>query len=130
MKALVGAFNQEKALVGAFSVIVLIVQPVVEPMDRFAALFLLLAGHAEHKFSCVVQGQEHLHVSGEQPGDSADGVSARLPQREDPARHAQVSCDWWRAGHVTPVLISDWSSPAASTTPSAATAASSSSSTG
>ena len=35
MKALVVAFNQEKALVGAFSVIV---QPVVEPMDRFAAL--------------------------------------------------------------------------------------------
>ena len=35
MKALVGAFNQEKALVGAFSVIV---QLVVEPMDRFAAL--------------------------------------------------------------------------------------------
>ena len=35
MKALVGAFNQEKALVGAFSVIL---QPVVEPMDRFAAL--------------------------------------------------------------------------------------------
>ena len=35
MKALVGAFYQEKALVGAFSVIV---QPVVEPMDRFAAL--------------------------------------------------------------------------------------------
>ena len=35
MKALVGAFNQEKALVGAFSVIV---QPVVDPMDRFTAL--------------------------------------------------------------------------------------------
>ena len=35
MKALVGAFNQEKALVGACSVIV---QPVVEPMDRFTAL--------------------------------------------------------------------------------------------
>ena len=34
MKALVGAFNQEKALVGAFSVIV---QPIVEPMDRFTA---------------------------------------------------------------------------------------------
>ena len=32
---LVGAFNQEKALEGAFSVIV---QPVVELMDRFAAL--------------------------------------------------------------------------------------------
>ena len=39
MKALVGAFNQEKALVGAFSVIV---QPVVEPIDRFAALPLPL----------------------------------------------------------------------------------------
>ena len=36
MKALVGAFNQEKALVGAFSVIV---QLVVELMDRFTALF-------------------------------------------------------------------------------------------
>ena len=31
----IGAFNQEKALVGAFSVIV---QQVVEPMDRFTAL--------------------------------------------------------------------------------------------
>ena len=31
----VNAFNQEKALAGAFSVIV---QPVVEPMDGFAAL--------------------------------------------------------------------------------------------
>ena len=35
MKAVVAAFNQEKALVGAFSVIV---QPVGEPMDRFTAL--------------------------------------------------------------------------------------------
>ena len=36
MKALVGAFNQEKALVGAFSVIV---QPVVESMENYTALF-------------------------------------------------------------------------------------------
>ena len=36
MKALVGAFNQEKALVGAFSVIV---KPVVEPMEHHTALF-------------------------------------------------------------------------------------------
>ena len=36
VKAVVAAFNQEKALVGAFSVFV---QPVVEPMDRFAALY-------------------------------------------------------------------------------------------
>ena len=35
MKALVGAFNQEKALVGAFSVIV---QAVVEPMEHYTAL--------------------------------------------------------------------------------------------
>ena len=40
MKAVVAAFNQEKALVGAFSVIV---QPVVEPMDRFTALMRSLA---------------------------------------------------------------------------------------
>ena len=33
VKALVGAFNQEKALVGAFSVI-------VQPINRFAELFL------------------------------------------------------------------------------------------
>ena len=37
VKAVVAAFNQEKALVGAFSVIV---QPVVELMDRFTALVL------------------------------------------------------------------------------------------
>ena len=35
MKAVVAAFNQEKALVGAFSVIV---QPVVEPMENYTAL--------------------------------------------------------------------------------------------
>ena len=37
MKALVGAFNQEKALVMAFSVIV---QLVVEPMEHYTALIL------------------------------------------------------------------------------------------
>ena len=41
VKALVGAFNQEKALVGAFSVIV---QPVVEPMEHYTALILLACG--------------------------------------------------------------------------------------
>ena len=39
MKALVGAFNQEKALVGAFSVIV---QPVVEPMELYTALLVIM----------------------------------------------------------------------------------------
>ena len=37
MKAVVAAFNQEKALVGAFSVIV---QPVVEPMEHYTALII------------------------------------------------------------------------------------------
>ena len=38
MKALVVAFNQEKALVGAFSVIV---QSVVEPMNQYTALIYI-----------------------------------------------------------------------------------------
>ena len=43
MKALVGAFNQEKALVGAFSVIV---QPVVEPIEHYTALTLAVPSAA------------------------------------------------------------------------------------
>ena len=39
MKALVGAFNLENALVGAFTVIV---QPVVEPMEHYTALVLVM----------------------------------------------------------------------------------------
>ena len=55
---LVGAFNQEKALVGAFSVIV---QPVVEPMDSFTALPATIKGgdrgraHAAHRANIVLQ---------------------------------------------------------------------------
>ena len=45
VKALVGAFNQEKALVGALS---MIVQPVVEPMDRFAALVDTITDTTSH----------------------------------------------------------------------------------
>ena len=43
MKALVCTFNQEKALVWAFSVIV---QPVVEPMEHYTALVSTL--HSPH----------------------------------------------------------------------------------
>ena len=50
MKALVGAFNQEKALVGAFSVIV---QPVLEPMDRFTALAMNLIDHVINEHSLM-----------------------------------------------------------------------------
>ena len=51
MKAVVAAFNQEKALVGAFSVIV---QPVVEPMNRFAALVRMVTSHREPGTGCLV----------------------------------------------------------------------------
>ena len=47
MKVLVGAFNQEKALVGAFSVIV---QPVVEPMEHYTALTQEEGGEGEDNF--------------------------------------------------------------------------------
>ena len=55
MKALVGAFNQEKAQVGAFSVIV---QPVVEPMDQFAALNNLYSPGTAHCRNGYIDGQD------------------------------------------------------------------------
>ena len=61
MKALVGSFNQEKALVGAFSVIV---QPVVEPMDSFTALVSILARQP-------IRGQYYLAL--------AEGLEAAGP---------------------------------------------------
>ena len=54
MKALVGPFNQEKALVGAFSVIV---QPVVEPMEHYTALVI--------EVSSGVAPAEPVHIGGE-----------------------------------------------------------------
>ena len=58
MKALVGAFNQEKALVGAFSVIV---QPVVELMEHYTALVL----EARHDPAVLVL---HASVGQQQAG--------------------------------------------------------------
>ena len=63
MKALVGAFNQEKALVGAFSVIV---QPVVEPMEHCTAL---------------VPGDGEGRHGGEGAGAGAEGPRPRGPGR-------------------------------------------------
>ena len=62
MKALVGTFNQEKALVGAlvgaFSVIV---QLVVEPMDQFAALDEVhTPALAELRLAAALAAQGHL----------------------------------------------------------------------
>ena len=62
MKALVGAFNQEKALVGAFSVIV---QPVVELMDRFTALLRNLHSTVtDSVLMCVNQNVVELDLGG------------------------------------------------------------------
>ena len=47
MTALVGAFNQEKALVGAFSVIG---DCTTSPINRFAALEYLLDANSESHF--------------------------------------------------------------------------------
>ena len=53
MKAVVAAFNQEKALVGAFSVIV---QPVVEPMEHYTALLVTEGGGAPLDGRCYSVG--------------------------------------------------------------------------
>ena len=69
MKALVGAFNQEKALVGAFSVII---QPVVEPMDRFTALifsclhFIFILHYLPHL--ALAEAELAVHVAVEWRG--------------------------------------------------------------
>ena len=62
MKALVGAFNQEKALVGAFSVIV---QLVVEPMDSVTALFTIFIpewGSSADDFRLLPDGGGHIQT--------------------------------------------------------------------
>ena len=58
MKVLVGAFNQEKALVGSFSVNV---QPVVEPMDRFAAQVIIFIWR---KLEYITLAWDHIMTVG------------------------------------------------------------------
>ena len=65
MKAVVAAFNQEKALVGAFSVIV---QPVVEPMEHYTAL--ITAHLVDLALAAVLRGDLVLAAA---PDVSAEG---------------------------------------------------------
>ena len=69
MKAVGAAFNQEKALVGAFSVIV---QPVVDPMDRFTALMERM----KYCSGCGGDGDlEQEHTSGYQKMESKQNIA-------------------------------------------------------
>ena len=69
MKAVVAAFNQEKTLVGAFSVIL---QTLVEPMDRFTTL-LLIPGSASNRV-----GQCLEYASCYMAGGYGDGSCAEV----------------------------------------------------
>ena len=74
VKALVGAFNQEKALVGAFSVIV---QPVVEPMEHYTALILRITAE---------WGQWQWQLGGGSPRPQEDPDAKRLGARLQPGQ--------------------------------------------
>ena len=79
MKALVGAFNQEKALVGAFSVIV---QSVVEPMEYYTAL--LQGEHpagAGGRGRAGGQGEPRLHPAAGQRELGRDPVPSQAGHR-------------------------------------------------
>ena len=79
MKALVGAFNQEKALVGAFSVIV---QPVVEPMEHNTTLitsFVFQAGTVEAEgLNLTIETLRQRDDSRLDTGDLAQGLVKKV----------------------------------------------------
>ena len=45
-----------------------------------------------------------------QPPPALPRIAPRRLQLPPSFAQDEVSCDWWRAGHVTPELPSDWSS--------------------
>ena len=94
MKALVGAFNQEKALVGAFSVIV---QPVVELMDRFAALLVTVrSGAAAAGGSCQLATAPRSQLTHSDPWSAVRSQEAEFPRsfliQQQPVSHRGRGC--------------------------------------
>ena len=71
MKALVGAFNQEKALVGVFSVIV---KPIVEPMDRLQH-YIIVTLHDLHEAGDDHERGRLRHVLAVAQAARVDGVA-------------------------------------------------------
>ena len=77
MKALVGAFNQEKALVGAFSVIV---HPVVEPMEHYTALIWSVQERCCPPGGWCPAGPAPAETSGCRPADTDLHLTLSLPR--------------------------------------------------
>ena len=65
-----GAFNQEKALAGAFSVIV---QPVVEPMDYYTALSPEAGGEKERRGVIDINPQQKTSLKTDTRHDHGGG---------------------------------------------------------
>ena len=65
-----------------------------------------------HKNICGVQVQAEIDVinASWNPGGTSNGLADTIGLMV--YEGDQVSCDWWRAGHVTTVLTSDWSAGA------------------
>ena len=159
MKAVVAAFNQEKALVGAFSVITNLRLELFEallstehfpprlkpgpfcscnqfyydslhrPQSRHGRAELgqdqlrareaaqsqgYLSGDpipipAQNSLDCLLEPDQFPAVktkSNSLPKSAFSNIQLRVQEIRD---QLEVSCDWWSAGHVTPVLTSDWS---------------------
>ena len=92
MKAVVGAFNQEKALVGAFSVIV---QPVVEPMDRITALVSTLLSPAGAACFTSEGNCQHWTAYGQPPAAWQGKEATSYPPNQYWQLGVQGVVAWW-----------------------------------
>ena len=106
MKAPVGAFNQEKALVGAFSVIV---QPVVEPMEHYTAL-VSAQSPAQFRCSSALLAAAAAFIdptSGREPGPSQSQQPGTTRLQQPDMQHTQQGghryyvdvCNLWDSCH-------------------------------